>query len=92
MSQPLYFGKIDFDQYGIKISFEESGIDEIARVAMESEGGGARGLVGVVERTLRDYKYELPGTALARGGGVLVVDRELVRRPAEGLAKILAKL
>jgi len=51
----------DFKGYGIGLDVTPDAIGTIARDAV-SEGIGARGLLTVLERLLRPYKYELPST------------------------------
>ncbi|MFV1993879.1 MAG: AAA family ATPase [Verrucomicrobiales bacterium] len=72
----------EFDAFGIKVRFEESAIVLIAQEAAK-EGTGARGLMTVCERLLRDFKFELPGTSVTD----LVIDEELIREPAAVLAR-----
>ncbi len=76
----------DFEAFGIKASFEDSALKRIAGSAAE-EQTGARGLVTVCERLLRDFKFELPGTSIAE----LTIDEQLVNDPAAVLAECLAK-
>jgi len=76
----------DFDAFGIRVRFEESGLRSIAELAAREETG-ARGLVTVCERLLRDFKFDLPGTSVTE----LVVDEALVRDPAAALAALLAE-
>ncbi len=76
----------DFDAFGIRVRFEESGLREIAAQA-EREQTGARGLVTVCERLLRDFKFELPGTSVSE----LVIDAALVQNPAKALEHLLAE-
>ncbi len=70
----------EFAAYGIKARFEDSAIDLIAAEAAK-ENTGARGLMTVCERLLRDFKFELPGTAVTE----LVIDADLFRRRSEVL-------
>lgn len=63
----------EFEAYGIDLKFKDSGIEEMARRAAD-EKTGARGLMTVGEKILRDFKYELPGTSVNE----LVVDDELI--------------
>ncbi len=63
----------EFEAYGIDIKFKDSGIERIAEMAA-GEKTGARGLMTVGERILRDFKYELPGTSVSE----LTVDAELI--------------
>ena len=53
--------------------FKPDGIRRIAEMA-EEERTGARGLMTVGERILRDFKYELPGTSVTE----LTVDADLI--------------
>jgi ATP-dependent Clp protease ATP-binding subunit ClpX len=76
----------DFDAFGLSVRFTESGLREIAVLA-EKEQTGARGLVTVCERLLRDFKFELPGTSVTE----LVIDEALVRDPAAALKALLAE-
>jgi endopeptidase Clp ATP-binding regulatory subunit ClpX len=76
----------DFDAFGIRVRFEDSGLREISAQA-EREQTGARGLVTVCERLLRDFKFELPGTSVTE----LVVDAALVQDPAATLRQLLAE-
>ena len=48
-----------FDAYGINLTTTDEGLRRIAVKAYE-ERTGARSLVGVCERTFREYKYNLP--------------------------------
>ncbi len=73
-----------FDAFGITVAFTRDGMKEIARLACREETG-ARGLLTVCERALRDFKYELPSTGIKR----FSVDRQLVRRPRVAFKKIL---
>ncbi|MDB6039087.1 MAG: endopeptidase Clp ATP-binding regulatory subunit ClpX [Verrucomicrobiales bacterium] len=70
--------------YGIEAMFEEDALRRIAELAFE-EQTGARGLMTVCERVLRDFKYELPSTAVKR----FVVTRALVDNPQAELKKLL---
>ncbi len=74
----------DFDGYGIKFDIDKSAICEIARQAAE-EKTGARGLVTVMEKAFRDFKFERPSTSIRQ----FSVDEETVRSPAESLASLV---
>lgn len=54
----------EFEAYGIGAKFEHSAIERIAELA-EKENTGARALMTVCERLLRDFKFELPGTSVS---------------------------
>lgn len=74
-----------FLAFGIEALFEDEALDRIAARAAE-EGTGARGLITVCERILRDFKFELPGA----GVQALRIDAELIDRPQECLQKLLS--
>ncbi len=74
----------DFKAYGIDIHFDDDGLRAIAQEA-EKERTGARGLMTVLERTLRDFKFELPDS----GVRAFVVDASLVANPKAALQKVL---
>ncbi|MDG1975554.1 MAG: AAA family ATPase [Akkermansiaceae bacterium] len=63
----------EFEAYGIDLKVRDSGITKIAEMAAD-EKTGARGLMTVGERILRDFKYELPGTSVTE----LVLDDDLI--------------
>ena len=74
-----------FQAYGIQASFTPEAMRSIAERA-GLERTGARGLLTVTERLLRDSKYELPGSGVER----LVVDERFVGDPVQGLQELLA--
>jgi len=74
-----------FQAFGIEAVFDDEALDLIAEQAA-SEGTGARGLLTVCERILRDFKFELPGTGVTS----LRIDRALIEHPAERLAAVRA--
>lgn len=53
----------DFRGYGIDFDMTPESIMAIAEAASK-EGTGARGIMTVLERLFRDYKFELPSTAI----------------------------
>ena len=73
-----------FDAYGIDLLPTDAGLYRIAQKAYE-EHTGARSLVGVCERTFREYKYNLPHSSVKR----LELTARLVDSPNEVLAEIL---
>lgn len=73
-----------FRAFGIDVIFADDGLRAIAEQAAR-ERTGARGLLTVCERVLRDFKYELPSTGLRQ----FVVTRALVEQPAAELDRIL---
>lgn len=73
----------EFDAYGIRATFSDDALREIATRAAR-EKTGARGLMTVCERLLRDFKFELPGTPVTE----LTIDSTLVQDPAATLEKL----
>jgi endopeptidase Clp ATP-binding regulatory subunit ClpX len=71
----------EFESYGIHASFEDSALEGIAELAAK-EKTGARALMTVCERLLRDFKFELPGTAVTE----LSIDGALISDPETALA------
>ena len=74
-----------FLAFGIEAVFDDAALDRIAELAAE-EGTGARGLLTVCERLLRDFKFELPGSGVTS----LRVDTDLIERPGERLSGLQA--
>ncbi|MCD6508590.1 ATP-dependent Clp protease ATP-binding subunit ClpX [Candidatus Poribacteria bacterium] len=74
-----------FKAYGIEAIFSDEALREIAREAYK-EGTGARGLMTVCERVMRDFKFELPSTDIKK----FVVTDKVVRDPQGELSKILS--
>lgn len=75
-----------FAAYGIDVLFRDDGLNRIAELAAE-EQTGARGLMTVCERVLREFKYQLPSAPAKR----FVVTRDLVDQPAPALERLLAE-
>jgi endopeptidase Clp ATP-binding regulatory subunit ClpX len=75
-----------FSAYGIEVLFRDDGLRQIASLALQ-EQTGARGLMTVCEKILRNFKYELPSTLVKR----FVVTRELVENPEAELQKLMAE-
>ena len=73
-----------FAAYGIKLKFDDQALEEISLRASH-EKTGARALMTVCEKILRDFKFELPSTDITE----LVVDGELVQSPQTALDKLL---
>jgi ATP-dependent Clp protease ATP-binding subunit ClpX len=73
-----------FEAYGIELVPTDPGLHRIAQKAYE-ERTGARSLVGVCERTFREYKYNLPHSAVKH----LELSDRLVDSPNEVLGEIL---
>jgi len=55
--------RADFSGYGIDFTIVPDAIKAVARRA-HSEGTGARGLMTVLEKIFRNYKFELPSTGI----------------------------
>lgn len=72
----------EFEAYGIQANFSDDAIEMIADLA-EDEKTGARALMTVCERLLRDFKYELPSTSVTE----LSITRELLENRDEEAAK-----
>lgn len=76
----------EFHAYGVRAAFEDGALRLVAERAAE-EKTGARGLVTVWEKVLRDFKFELPSLGLPE----LIVDAALVRDPGSALEKCRAQ-
>jgi len=75
-----------FEAYGIALTPTDEGLRRIARKAHE-ERTGARSLVGVCERTFREYKYNLPHSPVKK----LELTGRMVEDPDSVLEEILQK-
>lgn len=73
-----------FQAYGVEVLFEDGALRRIADLASE-EKTGARGLLTVCERLLRDYKYELPDSGVRS----FTVSETLVADPAAALRELI---
>ncbi len=73
-----------FRAYGIESVFTDDALREIAELAAK-ESTGARGLLTVCERLLREFKYELPGS----GVRTLEITPDVLRDAASSLEKLL---
>ena len=80
----LQQAKADFDGYGIDMTITREAIDEIAARA-EAEKTGARGLMTIFERILRDFKFELPSSGIRS----FEVNTDTVADPEQALKKLL---
>ena len=76
----------DFRGYGINFSITPEAIMSIAETASK-EGTGARGIMTVMERLFRDYKFELPSTAIKH----FEVTTEMVADPLSCLQALKGK-
>lgn len=72
----------EFEAYGIDAKFQPDAIEMIAKLA-EKEETGARALMTVLEKQLRDFKFDLPGTAVSE----LMINRELLENREAKLAE-----
>ena len=76
--------KNDFAGYDISLKIGEGAIDKIAEKAAK-EKTGARGLVTILEKTFRDFKFELPSTAIRD----FSINADTVENPGIELEKLL---
>ena len=75
-----------FRAYGITTLFSDCGLRRIAEKAIEQKTG-ARALMTVCEKVLRDYKFELPSTGIED----FVVTAEVVEAPDVELKRIMGE-
>jgi len=73
-----------FGGYGLSVTVADEALRRIAQEA-HAERTGARGLMTVMERLFRDFKFELPSTPLKR----FEVTAQTVADPAGALAELL---
>lgn len=73
-----------FQAYDIEIIFTEEALKRVAQLA-HREGTGARGLGSVLERTLREFSFGLPGGEVRR----FAVTERTVEDPPADLAAVL---
>jgi ATP-dependent Clp protease ATP-binding subunit ClpX len=73
-----------FEAYGIRVVFHDDGLRRLAELA-HLERTGARSLVGVCEKTFREFKYHLPHSTVKD----LEVTSELVNSPEAVLKRML---
>lgn len=73
-----------FRAYGIEVFFEEGALQAIATSAA-TEQTGARALLSVCEKILRNFKFELPGSGVKS----FTVTPDLVKNPQEALSVLL---
>jgi len=74
----------DFQGHHIDFTITEEAIDAIAAKA-HGEGTGARGIMTVMEKLFRDFKYELPSTAIRS----FEVTQEMVNEPRTTLQRLI---
>jgi endopeptidase Clp ATP-binding regulatory subunit ClpX len=73
----------DFSYYDIKLDFKDSALKKIAALA-SLEKTGARGLMTILERTFRHFKFELPSLPIPS----LSVTPKLIDDPAKALTAL----
>ena len=76
----------DFDGYDIDFEITEDAIKKIAEKAYKQHTG-ARGLMTIMERIFRNFKFELPSAEVSS----FTVNAETVESPEEVLNKILSE-
>ncbi|MBV9873352.1 MAG: AAA family ATPase [Verrucomicrobia bacterium] len=75
-----------FAAFGIEVKFTEDALREISeRAALEKTG--ARGLVTVCDRALREFKFALPGS----GVRTLTIDASVIKDPNATLERLLTE-
>lgn len=78
--------ELEFQLFGIKLSFGNNAIEYVAELA-ENIRTGARALVSVWENILTDFQFELPGMHFKE----LKVDRKLCEMPKDVLLSMMEK-
>lgn len=76
-----------FNSYGIELRFTDKALKMIALKTVE-EKTGARGLLTILEKLFREYKYALPSTNILE----LEVTEDMVRSPSAHLDTLLKNL
>ncbi len=74
----------DFEGYGIRFEMRREAARRIAELAVQ-EKTGARGLMTILERLLRPFKFELPSSGIRS----FCLDEEAVRDPDRALRALL---
>jgi len=74
----------EFDGYGVEFSLLPGAITRISQMAYEQKTG-ARGLMTVLERVFRDFKFELPSTSIRK----FEVTPETIEQPGRHLKAML---
>ena len=77
--------RLDFEGYDLSFRMTPEAVREVARLAYD-EKTGARGLMTVLERVFRGFKFELPSTAIRE----FEVNADTVANPASVLGDLLA--
>lgn len=78
--------RLDFKGYDIEFTITPEAIEEIARRAY-LETTGARGLMTILERLFREYKFQLPSSGITS----FEVSTEIVANPQKALEQLLIK-
>ena len=73
-----------FRAYGIEVLFSDEGLHCIAEIA-HTHKTGARALMTVCEKTLREYKFELPSSSIHE----FAVTKKVIDRPEDELKKLM---
>jgi ATP-dependent Clp protease ATP-binding subunit ClpX len=76
----------DFDGYGIDFEIKNDAISRIAEKAYKQHTG-ARGLMTIMERIFRNFKFELPSVEASS----FTVDAQTVESPDKALEQILSE-
>jgi len=76
--------RADFAGYGIDFDINDAAISEVARRASK-QNTGARALMTVLEEVFRNFKFELPSTAIRS----FKIDEDTVADPDKELRKLL---
>ncbi len=76
----------EFEAYGLELEIREDAMREVARRAVE-EKTGARGLLTVWERILRDFKFLLPDSGVEK----VVIDDAVMNDPPAAAARLAAE-
>jgi len=74
----------DFAGYGIEFDIDESAMTKVAEKAYE-EQTGARGLMTVLEKVFRNFKFELPSTQIRKFN----ICEKTVLDPLESLSELM---
>jgi ATP-dependent Clp protease ATP-binding subunit ClpX len=75
-----------FNYYDINITFTDDALHEISQQAF-SENIGARGLIAILEKCFREYKFELPSSSIKN----VLVTKDIIQNPEENLKLVLKK-
>jgi endopeptidase Clp ATP-binding regulatory subunit ClpX len=75
----------NFAGYDIEVAFDDEALRAVAAKAIQ-EKTGARGLMTVLEASLRDFKFHLPSTDVKR----FAVDASTIENPAAALERTVA--